>query len=402
MALSRTELAQLSAAVAHSPAERLVRIVAMLDALPERGEADKVLDAARARLRALRFARPLNLTRVLFMPLDGAIVTPGNWRPGEGRLPRTALTPLSTMVEAALGDRAAVIISSLSGISREDPAGFVAQAQEIWSVGARVLAAASTAPVGWQEAGLRSECFLPIAGLCAAVLAGGADIQRAVAEGSSGPPEGLARAALRRPAEAGVEPLSAALATLLRTAKRPGTLSAVAASMSPAAAPAVDAALEQALSAQIPDVRSTSPELLPGRVETVCALFEDAIAATAGRGPELRRKLEAWRHGLDVDCRAAYAAFGQERVLAPADRLAGGSASDEDVAALEDGAISLRRLELAARKLGGEGAYDTARRTMLQRLRLLAGNVDPVTRIEMSRVAEILGGPDAGMEFLAA
>ena len=400
MALSRAELARLSAAVAHSPVERLERIVAMLDALPERGEADRVLDAARVRLRALRLLRPLNFTRVLFMPLDGAIVAPGNWRPGEGRLPRTALTPLATMVEASLGERADSIVASLLHVPRGDATTFVAQAQEIWNEGARVLAAAKAAPAGWRDAGLRSEDFRSIAQLCAAVLAFGGEIQRAVTEGEGGPPETLARAALKGPAEAGSQPLSAALATLLRTAKRPGALSAIAASLSPGTVPVVDAALEQALSAQMVDVRGTSPDVLPERIEAFCALLDDAAAATSGRGPELRRKLEAWRHGLSVDCRAAYTASGQENVLAPAGRLARGSTSDEEVAALENSALLLRRLELAARKLGNEGAYDAARRSMLQQLRSLAGEADLATRIEMARLAEILGGAEAGVEFL--
>ena len=79
--LSRAELANLSAAVAGGTPAQLERIVAMLDSLAERGEADRVLDAARARLRSLRPSRPLPLTRLLFVPLDGAIVPPGGWRP---------------------------------------------------------------------------------------------------------------------------------------------------------------------------------------------------------------------------------------------------------------------------------------------------------------------------------
>ncbi|MFT8243604.1 hypothetical protein [Roseomonas sp. BN140053] len=402
--LSRTELAHLSAAIAVSTAAQLERIVAMLDALPDRGEADRVLDAARGRLRALRPVRPLNLTRLIFLPLDGAIVAPGSWRPEDGRVPRNALTPLAGAVAAGLGARCREVTAQLSGLSLDDQPAVIGLGAQIWEDGAAVLAllaGTGRVPPGWTEAGLRPEQFQPLAALCAAVLAHGVAIQRAVAAGRDGPPEALARQALRLVAPAGREAFGAVLATLLRTASRPGALSALATAISPAAGRMADSALEAALEARLPDIPSLSPQALPASIENLRDLLDDAASATAGRGPDWRKRLEGWRHGADLACRAAYAAHGREQVLAPAERLARGAVSDGEAALLEEQALALRRFELAARTLGGEGAYDASRRALLDRLRQLAREGGPATRVEMSRLAEILGGAEAGMALLA-
>ena len=89
------ELRQLGQAAAVADDAAVARLVAMLDRLPDRGEADRVLDPVRPRLRALGLKRPLGLPRLLFLPLDGAILPPSRWSRGAPAVPRSALPMLA-------------------------------------------------------------------------------------------------------------------------------------------------------------------------------------------------------------------------------------------------------------------------------------------------------------------
>ncbi len=105
----------LAASAAGAEDGRLMRLVRLLDAVPERGEADRVLEAARPRLGVLRPARPLRFARLLFAPLDGAIAPVARQRRGGHELPRSALGPLAGAVAAALGPAAAAVLRDAEG-----------------------------------------------------------------------------------------------------------------------------------------------------------------------------------------------------------------------------------------------------------------------------------------------
>jgi len=53
---------------------KILKVVAMVDALPVRGEADNLIEPLRARLAQLRLIRPLGMGHLLFMPLDPVLV----------------------------------------------------------------------------------------------------------------------------------------------------------------------------------------------------------------------------------------------------------------------------------------------------------------------------------------
>ena len=90
----------------------LARLVAMLDHLPNRGDADHVLDGVRPRLQALKLPRPLGLPRLLFLPLDGAIVPAAKWQRGSPTVPRNAIPALAAAAQAALGAEGAAIAAA--------------------------------------------------------------------------------------------------------------------------------------------------------------------------------------------------------------------------------------------------------------------------------------------------
>ena len=81
---------------------QIKRVVAMVDALPERGAADELIAPLRPRLAQLRPARPLRFCRLLFLPADPLIVPAPQWRPTSLTIPRTALDPLAVSVRDAM------------------------------------------------------------------------------------------------------------------------------------------------------------------------------------------------------------------------------------------------------------------------------------------------------------
>ena len=398
--LSRAELANLSAAVAGGTPAQLERIVAMLDSLAERGEADRVLDAARARLRSLRPSRPLPLTRLLFVPLDGAIVPPGGWRPADPAVPRNALVPLAALVTAHMQDQGAGLNAALVGLRRSDDDAVARLGPPLWTEASGILAAtAARAPAGWVAAGLREEDFGPVATLCSAVLAHGAALHAAAREVAQGPPGLKARSVLQALLLAGRNPFAAGLAALLATAARPGAVSALAAILSPAMAGQIEGRLASAVEDRLETLRHLPVGALPEEVDELQQILDDAAAMSA-RGPAWRRQLDGWRQAAEAACRAGYVASAERQVLRPAERLADGGASDAEVEGLERNALALRCLDVAARPLGNGGTCEAARRDMLRGLQRLARAAEPMARVELARLAELLGGPEAGMAVL--
>src|ERR1700682_2240745 len=75
--------------------EQILQVVAMVDAMPNRGAADQLIAPLRGRLALLRPPRPLRFARLLFLPLDPLIVPAGRWRPEQNTIPRNAIPSLA-------------------------------------------------------------------------------------------------------------------------------------------------------------------------------------------------------------------------------------------------------------------------------------------------------------------
>lgn len=210
----------------------LGRVVALLDGMKDRGEADALLDRARHRLRQLRPSRPLAFTRLLFLPLDGAIVPPSRWRRGEGQVPRSALHALSAAVHAALGAEGEVLAAACEGRMAEDAEAVERIGRRLWPAAARVLPAA--APPEWEAAGLLAADYGEIAALCRPLWAAGPALYAVLSPLADGaPPRDLATAALGALAEAGSAPFAAGLALLMEGAPSPGQVAQAAAAAVP-------------------------------------------------------------------------------------------------------------------------------------------------------------------------
>ncbi len=393
------ETRQLRAALACAPDEALARVVARLDALPQRGEADALLDPVRPRLRRLRPPRPLRLARLLFLPLDPVLVPPCGWRPGVVEVPRNAVVPIADAVEAALGPAA-------TEIGRAGEAGSTTDLALAGELGARLWPAAGalplpTPPPGWRLAGLSPEAAPAILALCCAVWRNAPLLWAALHQ--DGPPEAASRAAFAAFAREGAGPLEAGMRLLLRQAAAPVSVVSTALGFLPALASTAERALHEALGRDLEEIALTGD--LGAMAETVTLLarrFSDLDANGApGQREARRRTLAALRREGASLCQERFSTMLEEALLAPAAQAhAGAHASDEMVAGLETAARHLRRLEAAGRRIGAETAFDRMVRDAVERLATLAANPGGLARTDAARLVEILAGSEAAVPLL--
>jgi hypothetical protein len=393
----RTER-EVARALAEASDTALTRAVALLDSLPVRDAAGRLLERVRPRLRRLRLPRPLTLTRLLFLPLAGAIVPPPAWRREPDRLPRTALQPLAGALREAGGAELLALETALAGHSFEAEEVVGELGRPLWALAARALPEAT--PPGWAEAtGLGPGDHLAFARLCRGVWRHAGPLWEAMAEAEAGPPEELARAALAGPAGEAAPVLAACLATLMERAAMPARLAGVAANLAPGAKAIADRALDALIEASQPVLDASDPAGAAERAARLVSVLADLEAPGAGQAADRRERVQRLRVAADLACRAAFAEGLAGGLLGTAARLAE-CATDREVASLEDAARGLKRLEASGRRLGGDEAYDRALRAAEARLLALQGAEAGLTRMDRARLAEILLGRDAARAIL--
>jgi hypothetical protein len=401
----RRALVWLGQAVTRADDAALGRVVALLDGLKDRGEADELLARARHRLHALRPPRPLAFTRLLFVPLDGVIVPASKWRRGEGHLPRSALPALADAVHRALGAEGEAIAAACQGRIMADADAVERVGRRLWPAAARVLPA--SAPPEWEAAGLVAADYAEIAALCRPLWAAGPALQAALAATGEAAPRERISAALHALAEAGPGPFAAGLATLMESTPLPGQVAQLAAGIDPRFRSIAVRQAEAALDRKGPEFDLLEPPAA-GAAALALAIRYDDLEASGLLDLAARRRLHALRRGAEEACRDGFLASVERHVLAPLAALVEApEVADETVAAIEAEARALARLECAGRRLGegsGGGAYDRARRAIAEALRLLAGRaLSPagLRPMDLARIAEILCGTEEAAALLA-
>ncbi len=403
------EVRQLAASAANAEDAALLRLVRLLDDLPERGEADRVLEPVRERLQVLRPQRPLRFSRLLFLPLDGAIVAPTRWRRGGHEVPRTALQPLAQAVEAALGPTAAAIRREGEGHDMDDSGVVGALGGRLWPLAAEALPEAP--PPGWETSGLGAEDYAAIRDVTMPVLAAGPAIHAAVRALAMEPSRAatgaslaaVLRGALAGPAAAGPRPLAAAVATLLRRAEAPGAVLQAAAEFGEQGR-SLARGMADAAMAMLPDPSRAGLGAAAAAARRGFRAIED-LAASGLLDAERTRRLTAQRHAMDQTCRRLVAEAGTTRVAGALAALRqGGPTTDAVVAAIERDARAIRALAQAARGAGDPTAYDRTLRQIAMAVGELGKGALPAggpTSVDLARVVEILDGPHAAMALLA-
>ncbi len=397
------EVTWLSQAAAQANDQALAKVVGMLDGMKDRGEADQVLAMVRQRLRAQRPARPLGFARLLFMPLDGAIVPTPRWKRGEASLPRGVLAPLAAALHRNLGDAAVSLSNACEGRTTADHQAVALVGAKLWPQVAQLLD--DKPPPGWAESGVPPAEYLGIAALCRALWLHGPLLWAAMAKGAEGPPEPLALAALQAVAPAGPQAVQAAMASLLLRAANPGSLAALAARVEPQCRGAALAAVDRMLDAPVPQLDLLDLGAAAETAATMLRKLDDLAESSLVQG-DRQLKLAAHRRAVDEACRERFLAGAEAALVAPAGRLlAAAQVTDAEVDALEAGARQLRNLQSAGRRLGNAPAYDRALAGLSDAMTQLAPAASGgagLRRMDLARTVEILCGAEAALRVLQA
>ena len=378
--------------------EQIARIVAVVDAMPHRGEADALIAPLRQRLAQLRPSRPFGFTRLLFTPLDPVIVQGPRWRRGEVGVPRAALAPIAGALRAALPVLAERIEMEAKALPPDDRAALAALGATLWPRAAALLAGLPTPP-DWSEAsGLAFADYAELAATIASVLAEAPAIEALAATGRL-PADEAVRAVLARSERRGGMAAASVMAVLLARLPLPGQVLALACepASSEGGRPAEDA-MDHCLARLQTTVAAGSAE---DRGLTEAALDAARVAAMlagleGSATKERRRRLEQIRQQADTLClgrfgRAATATMAQVGVTL----LTGDD--DAAVSALETAARDLRRLETAGRRLGSGEQYDAMLHALSAAVRTTDRSLELADRV---RLVEILCGPDAALALL--
>ncbi len=402
-------LRQLAAAAAAAPDGKLRKIVEVVDALPERGAAEEVLSAVRPRLRSLRPARPMSVPRLLFMPLDALLADPARWKPGTGRVPRSAILAFADALGAAEPALVASVEAELRGRTTLDVAAIGLAGGRLWPAAAACVP--SRAPEGWREAGLAPAAYAPLAETCAMAWRNGAAIWRLRAAAPDGPPETVARPALRLCAESGPDALALALSAVMPFARNPARLAAVAGGLSQQAAAVAARELDRFLDqAETPVGEARALSAAAASAERFAAVLADLEAGAAPERPKRAQQVHRLRKDTAEACRKRLDETAEEFLLAPPRALlAAPLAADHEVEALEAAGRAVRALAETRRKLEAQGAAARPEEVVEQALSLLRGALarrhppprGAFERADALRLIEILAGPEAAEQAAA-
>jgi len=404
-----SELRLLGGAVSQASRERLAQVVSLLDTLPDRADADRLLDRARPRLRELNLPRPLNLTRLLFLPLDELIVPPQAWQPGAPTIPRTALRALAAAARAALEPAATRIEAGCAGLTVAEHGREVrALGEALWPAAARALPEAT--PADWAGTGLPDRAYPSLRERCAAGWRHAVTSWPALRAAGDELSDEVARRALEGPAAEGGVALEVVLRGLMRRTPRPASLAALALRLAPAGSAretrAVQEALDEALRRPGAGPAAAGDRAGQARQAALDAtaalsLIEDFEASGFLDLPARRGRVQAIRKAADEACRASFGHLLAEEMVAPlaALRRDGATASDGTVLALEETARALRRVEGAGRRLGWAEGYDAALRAAAAEVVRNAAATG-LGRIEQLRLVEMLAGSRAALDMV--
>ncbi len=374
---------QVQASLAQARDAQVARVVAMVDAMPERGAADALIAPLRPRLAQLRPVRPPGFLRLLFMPLNPVIMPVAEWRRSGVGVPRPALAPLGAAIRAALPD----------DIGRRGEAeGAEGAAPAPWPEAAAVVAALAAPPDWCTASGLSPDDFAPVAAIVAAVLAEAQAIER-LARQRDAVDDADIRAILVRSRLRGEAALDSVVLVLLARLAVPARVAALATEATGGDG-VTGRAIDRLAASLGPDGAETADVREAAMEAARVAAMLDAL--DGGASPERRARLEQVRRDADALSRRSFGqAVGHTLALAQAAMTA--SCDDSAVGAIEACARDLRRLETAGRRLGGGGYYDAQLAEAAALIRTLDADLGLADRV---RLTEILVGPEQATALL--
>lgn len=427
MTLDRATIAGLRAALADRPADRLGAVVALVDRLAERGDADTLIAPFRPAMRsgAVSCPRPASLGRLLALPFEPLLVHPGDWQRGDLTIPRSALNPMIAIVRDSLAvGPLSDLAADLKGRLLTDPEVVNETGPKLWQAAADILRPlGGTAPLP-QTAGAIPMLEPLFRSFCAAV----ADLLRIGRELIALNPALTASdpwQAVRHALDAATAPTTpalyrrVALIVLVRFGHLPGVPLLVRDHARNAGLGDVEEAIGQALDATVATLeRAVAQEresLLAaplGDVRGAVALVDRLAALLDDR---LQMRNEARRGAISALGRACEAMLEEVLTKAVGETLVRNVlaviAQGGPVSAFEQLEISARaasELALAAQRLAPRAGWpDTVLRRAAEAFLDLGRHCPPGLppdrpgRVDLARLVEILAGPERAMPLLA-
>jgi hypothetical protein len=399
-------ISELTRLLANASAPQLLRIVAAVDGMSERGAADGLIAPLRHRLVNLHPTRPLRFARLVFLPLDPLIIPATGWRMSHCMMPRAAILPMAQVVETGLGAEGAAIKRAIHNRKADQVSLIATLGAALWPQAGSILGR-SDVPPDWTATGLNDQAYRNLARRLGAVLSAAPSLGAIYDESAQGlsPPDPAAFKALVHmvsgPAPDALPMLAALLLLRLPQAAhllyqmKAGTASAA---LRAATDQAADLLLDQLGKGEAGwSPIATSPLMAAGATAgRIAALLNELHRAgvTAAR----RKQLHSLRQKLDADCSARFQADLDTEFLASLRALPDRPGA-QDISGLETTARSLRALEAGARVFGSGNTYD----------RLLAGAAETVEGradrrrmefVDCLRLVEILAGSEAALKLL--
>jgi hypothetical protein len=386
--------------------EQILQVVAMVDAMPNRGPADQLIAPLRGRLAHLRPPRPLRFARLLFMPLDPLIVPAARWRVAQPTIPRTAIPPLAAALEADLGAAGRTIAAMIEGRTTEDIEVVEAAGELLWNQAAQALLDAKV-PAGWDITGLGLQVHQPLTKRISALLFHAAQLRRMMANAAEGlvPPEAnvvqaIVEDVIRREPEA--QPMIIAL-LLARIPEAAPVLVRVAMLLGQRGGALLRHAGEQAADMLLDQLEA------PGGTEAHLGGQDLAEAGATVRrltallgalegetlSPDRRERLISVRARIKTGCQALFTERLSTDLLEPL-RACAPASGPEPGWELENAARGLRALETEARRAGDDKSYDVLLGQAADMVREITvqGGLD---RVEGLRLMEIVAGPEVAL-----
>ena len=390
-------------------ADQITRVVAMIDSLPERGEADDLLTPFRGRLAEITPPRPLNFARLLFIPIDPLIVPGARWRRGTLGVPRTVLAPLARHVERALAEDATAIKAMIAGRNVTDQAVIRSAGAKLWPAASRVLSSASPPP-DWQDTtGLPDSDHATIAGAIAVVFAQAVAIQELVdacaSENAPDDVETPLRAILIRAAERGGQTLAVMIALLMHRLPGISRLPELAREIADVQEKDGRMAAERATEYTLESLANSSAIALAANgaggvrhaAETIAhaTTLLTGLAEQSTARPDQKVRIDELRRSIDRACRDSFALLLERHLLVLLASLT--DPDDDTITGLETIARDLRAFEQASRQAGSGELYDRVLREAAKRIAAMS-----LPRIDRLRLVEIITSSETALTLLGS
>jgi hypothetical protein len=372
--------------------ENLLRIIAMIDRRPDRTKLEGLVIDIRPRLARLRPPRPVTMTRLLFLPLSGALVNRSAWRQDPATIPRAALKLIFALLHDLPGTHLTETEAAIQHAVFSDLAVVDRYGRPLWEAAAR-FCEKITPGSRWAEAGFSADEFRIMMRLAAGVWRHAGPLWDVLRRGTAPISADALRAALTGPASEGPDIFRAAFRTLLLASGDAAAFTPLTSGMPPGISEVVIQSLEEWIETALPKL--AEQDLIEGasRAEEIGKTLDALGVVPFFQIPRRRQQLSAFFQQLEEHCRAMLLEITDQEIL-PALAPSLHAYSDDRFMMVENHARAARSLEILGRRFGNVPAYDEYQQRLVrafasaEKMNSRLG----ITAMDLARLGEILFG----------